>query len=70
MIQVNNVRTIVVNSDVSARIKEDIVMSKTCACDVLVGFASYGKAKYEDTYNPELVAWIYIVGTCNAEFFI
>jgi len=49
----NNVRTIVVNSDASARIKrKDIIdASRTSAGDVLIGFSSYGKAKYEDEYN-------------------
>ncbi|MCD6109733.1 phosphoribosylformylglycinamidine cyclo-ligase [bacterium] len=49
----NNVRTIVVNSDVSARMKKEDVIdaSKTDNGDILIGFASYGKAKYEDKYN-------------------
>lgn len=49
----NNVRTIVVNSDASARMKiEDIVdASQTADGDILVGFASYGKTKYENEYN-------------------
>ncbi|MBU1446156.1 phosphoribosylformylglycinamidine cyclo-ligase [Patescibacteria group bacterium] len=49
----NNVRTIVVNSDASARMKKiDIVdASTTSAGDVLVGVASYGQSTYEDRYN-------------------
>lgn len=41
----NNVRTLVVNSDVSARMKRSDVIdaSRTSAGDVLVGFASYNK---------------------------
>lgn len=49
----NNVRTIVVNSDASTRIKRTSVVDagKTGAGDLLVGFSSYGKAKFEETYN-------------------
>jgi len=49
----NNVRTIVVNSDASSRMrKEDVIdASSTSAGDVLIGFSSYGQANYEDVYN-------------------
>ena len=49
----NNVRTIVVNSDASARMKKEDVIdaSKTSDGDVLLGFSSYGRAKYEKEYN-------------------
>lgn len=49
----NNVRTVVVNSDASARMKKEDVIdaSKTCEGDILVGVSSYGQAKYENKYN-------------------
>lgn len=47
------VRTIIVDSTVTARIKRDSVISnhRIEAGDVIVGLASYGKASYEDEYN-------------------
>ena len=49
----NNVRTVVVNSDASSRMKrKDVVdASQTSKGNVLIGFSSYGKAKYEKEYN-------------------
>lgn len=47
------VRTIVVDSTVTARMKrEDVITNeKIKAGDVIVGLASYGQASYEDAYN-------------------
>src|SRR5690349_7517286 len=47
------VRTIIVDSTVTARMKrEDVIDNNNIkAGDVIVGFASYGKATYEDAYN-------------------
>jgi len=46
------VRTIIVDSTVSCRIKrEDIIENRIRAGDVIVGLASFGKAKYESEYN-------------------
>ncbi len=49
----NNVRTLVVNSDVSVRMKRRDVIdaSNTGPGDVLIGFASYGRSSYEHFYN-------------------
>jgi phosphoribosylformylglycinamidine cyclo-ligase len=47
------VRTIIVDSTVTARMKRsDVIDNATIqAGDVIVGIASYGKASYEDSYN-------------------
>src|SRR6478609_11498640 len=47
------VRTIIVDSTVTARMKRSDVIdnSNIKAGNVIVGFASYGKATYEDAYN-------------------
>lgn len=47
------VRTIIVDSTVTARMKRSDVISNHCieAGDVIVGLASYGKAQYEESYN-------------------
>ncbi|MEJ2596199.1 MAG: AIR synthase-related protein [bacterium] len=46
------VRTIIVDSTVTARIKrEDVIENNIRPGDVIVGLASFGKATYEDTYN-------------------
>lgn len=46
------VRTIIVDSTVSCRMKKkDVLDEKIKAGDVIVGLASFGKAKYEDEYN-------------------
>jgi phosphoribosylformylglycinamidine cyclo-ligase len=47
------VRTIIVDSTVTARMKRSEVIDNSTikAGDVIVGFASYGKASYEDAYN-------------------
>jgi len=47
------VRTIIVDSTVTARMKRSDVIdnSNIKDGDVIVGFASYGKANYEDAYN-------------------
>ncbi len=47
------VRTIIVDSTVTCRMKRRDVVdnSRIAAGDVIVGFASYGQASYEDTYN-------------------
>lgn len=47
------VRTIIVDSTVTARIKRDNVIdnSRIQAGDVIVGLSSYGKAHYESAYN-------------------
>lgn len=47
------VRTIIVDSTVTARMKRSEVIdnSNIKAGDVIVGFASYGKANYEEEYN-------------------
>jgi phosphoribosylformylglycinamidine cyclo-ligase len=47
------VRTIVVDSTVTARMKRDDVISNANIQpgDVIVGLASFGQASYEDTYN-------------------
>ena len=47
------VRTIIVDSTVTARMKRSDVIdnAKIQAGDVIVGLASYGKASYEDSYN-------------------
>src|SRR6187402_353325 len=47
------VRTIIVDSTVTARMKRSDVIDNVNikAGDVIVGFASYGKASYEDAYN-------------------
>ena len=47
------VRTIIVDSTVTARLKREEVISNhnITAGDVIVGLASYGQASYEDEYN-------------------
>lgn len=47
------VRTVVVDSTVTARMKRDEVISndRIVPGDVIVGLSSYGQATYEDTYN-------------------
>ncbi|HSJ68037.1 MAG TPA: AIR synthase related protein [Anditalea sp.] len=47
------VRTIIVDSTVTARMRRDDVISndKIQAGDVIVGISSFGKAKYEDDFN-------------------
>lgn len=47
------VRTIIVDSTVTARIKRDSVISNHAIApgDVIVGLASYGQASYEEEYN-------------------
>ncbi|MEX2336308.1 MAG: AIR synthase related protein [Fulvivirga sp.] len=47
------VRTVVVDSTVTARMKRDDVISndRIAPEDVIVGMASYGQASYEDEYN-------------------
>ncbi|MCJ8166830.1 AIR synthase-related protein [Pontibacter sp. E15-1] len=47
------VRTIIVDSTVTARMRRDQVISNHTIqpADVIVGFASYGQATYEDEYN-------------------
>jgi phosphoribosylformylglycinamidine cyclo-ligase len=46
------VRTIIVDSTVTARAKrEDIVVNNIKAGNVIVGLASYGQASYESSYN-------------------
>ncbi len=47
------VRTIIVDSTVTARLKRDSVIDNANiqAGDVIVGFASYGQASYETAYN-------------------
>jgi phosphoribosylformylglycinamidine cyclo-ligase len=47
------VRTVIVDSTVCARIRRDEVIDNSGISpgDVVVGFASYGKAEYEDEYN-------------------
>ena len=47
------VRTIIVDSTVTARMKRDEVIdnSRIQPGDVIVGLASFGQAKYEDSYN-------------------
>ena len=46
------VRTIIVDSTVTARLKrDDIIENSIQPGDVIVGLASYGKATYEDEYN-------------------
>ena len=47
------VRTIVVDSTVTARMKrEDVITNeKISPGDVIIGFSSYGKSTYEDQYN-------------------
>ncbi|MBI3500674.1 MAG: phosphoribosylformylglycinamidine cyclo-ligase [Bacteroidetes bacterium] len=46
------VRTIIVDSTVACRMKrKNIVDEKIKSGDVIVGLASFGKAKYEDEYN-------------------
>ena len=47
------VRTIIVDSTVTARIRRQDVVSndRISAGDVIVGLSSFGKAVYEDTYN-------------------
>lgn len=47
------VRTIIVDSTVTARIKRsDVISNHTIQSgDVIVGLASYGQAEYEDSYN-------------------
>jgi len=47
------VRTIVVDSTVTARMRrEDVITNeKITAGDVIIGFSSYGQATYEDQYN-------------------
>ena len=46
------VRTIIVDSTVTARLKRsEIIENKIREGDVVVGLASFGKAKYEDEYN-------------------
>ena len=47
------VRTIIVDSNVTARLRREDVISndRIEAGNVIVGFASYGQASYEDAYN-------------------
>lgn len=47
------VRTIIVDSTVTARIKREYIISndRITDGDVIVGLSSYGKASYEETYN-------------------
>jgi len=46
------VKTIIVDSTVTCRMKrKDVIDEKIKAGDVIVGLASFGKAKYEDQYN-------------------
>src|SRR3546814_15193355 len=47
------VRTVIVDSTVTCRMKRDAVISnhRIQAGDVIVGLASYGQASYEQTYN-------------------
>ncbi len=46
------VRTVIVDSTVTTRMRrEDVIENNIQAGDVIVGFASYGKASYEDQYN-------------------
>lgn len=46
------VRTIIVDSTVTCRMKrKEVIDEKIKAGDVIVGLASFGKAKYEDEYN-------------------
>jgi len=46
------VRTIIVDSTVSCRMKrEDVIETNILSGDVIVGLASYGQATYEDYYN-------------------
>lgn len=47
------VRTIIVDSTVTCRMKRSDVISNHCieAGDVIIGLSSYGKASYEDDYN-------------------
>jgi phosphoribosylformylglycinamidine cyclo-ligase len=46
------VRTIIVDSTVTARLKRsEVIENKIREGDVVVGLASFGKAKYEDKYN-------------------
>ena len=46
------VRTMIVDSTVTARIKrKDVIETNIQPGDVIVGLSSYGKATYEDTYN-------------------
>lgn len=46
------VRTIIVDSTVTARLKRsDVIEARIQAGDVIVGFSSYGKATYEQAYN-------------------
>jgi len=46
------VRTIIVDSTVTARIKrDDIIENNIQAGDVIVGLSSYGQASYEEEYN-------------------
>ena len=46
------VRTIIVDSTVTCRMKrKDVLDEKIKAGDVIVGFSSFGKAKYEEEYN-------------------
>src|SRR5262245_35209974 len=47
------VRTIIVDSTLAARMpRKDVISNHTIAAgQVIVGFASYGKAKYENEYN-------------------
>ena len=46
------VRTIIVDSTVTARVKRDqIIENNICAGDVIVGLSSFGQASYEDEYN-------------------
>ena len=46
------VRTVIVDSTVTARMrKDDVIENNIKAGDVIVGFASSGKATYEDSYN-------------------
>jgi phosphoribosylformylglycinamidine cyclo-ligase len=46
------VRTIIVDATVTARVKRDkIIENRIREGDVIIGFASYGQAKYENEYN-------------------
>ena len=46
------VRTIIVDSTVTCRMKRaDVIENKIRAGDVIIGLASFGKAKYESEYN-------------------
>ena len=46
------VRTIVVDSTVTCRMKRsDVIVNNICAGDIIIGLASFGQASYESEYN-------------------